>query len=109
MGIECLLSDYVLKYIYCASFCCVQAIMCLVLHRACFQPLYGQLSNVFGSRYPMIFSVALFILGSGLCGGALSTAVLIAGRAVQGVSEGRINMLIDLIICNQAPLTQRGA
>ncbi|PYI32191.1 MFS general substrate transporter [Aspergillus indologenus CBS 114.80] len=79
------------------------------LTTAAFQPLYGQLANVFGRRYPMIFSVVLFILGSGICGGASSAAMLIAGRAVQGVGGGGINMLIDLIICDLVPLTQRGA
>jgi hypothetical protein len=34
------------------------------------QPLYGQVANIFGRRWPMVFSVALFALGSGLCGGA---------------------------------------
>jgi MFS family permease len=28
------------------------------------QPLYGQLANIFGRRWPMIVSVALFALGS---------------------------------------------
>ncbi|GFF96212.1 uncharacterized MFS-type transporter C1399.02 [Aspergillus udagawae] len=79
------------------------------LTTAAFQPLYGQLSNVLGRRYPMIFSVVLFILGSGICGAASSAAMLIAGRAVQGVGGGGINMLIDLIICDLVPLTQRGA
>ncbi|RAH75067.1 MDR family MFS transporter [Aspergillus aculeatinus CBS 121060] len=79
------------------------------LTTAAFQPLYGQLANVFCRRYPMIFSVVLFILGSGICGGASSAAMLIAGRAVQGVGGGGINMLIDLIICDLVPLTQRGA
>ncbi|KAA8643970.1 hypothetical protein EYZ11_008230 [Aspergillus tanneri] len=79
------------------------------LTTACFQPIYGQVANVFGRRYPMIFSVVLFILGSGLCGGASSEAMLIAGRAVQGIGGGGINMLIDLIICDLVPLNQRGA
>ncbi|PYI11659.1 MFS general substrate transporter [Aspergillus sclerotiicarbonarius CBS 121057] len=35
--------------------------------------------------------------------------MLIAGRAVQGVGGGGINILIDLIICDLVPLTQRGA
>ncbi|KAF7118424.1 hypothetical protein CNMCM5793_007941 [Aspergillus hiratsukae] len=79
------------------------------LTTACFQPIYGQVANVFGRRYPMIFSVVLFILGSGLCGGASSEAMLIAGRAVQGIGGGGINMLIDLIICDLVPLNQRGS
>ncbi|KAI9035222.1 uncharacterized protein KD926_004269 [Aspergillus affinis] len=79
------------------------------LTTACFQPLYGQLSNVFGRRYPMISSVVFFILGSGICGGASSAAMLIVGRGIQGVGGGGILMLIELIVCDLVPLAQRGA
>ncbi|EIT73640.1 hypothetical protein AO1008_04766 [Aspergillus oryzae 100-8] len=44
------------------------------------QPLYGQVANIFGRRWPTILSVALFALGSGLGGGASSTEMLIAAR-----------------------------
>jgi hypothetical protein len=45
-------------------------------------PLVAQLSDSFGRRWPMLDSVALFIFGSGLCGGASSMAMLIAGRTM---------------------------
>jgi MFS family permease len=32
------------------------------------QPLFGQLSNIFGRRVPMIVSTGLFALGSGIAG-----------------------------------------
>lgn len=32
--------------------------------------------------------VAIYILGSGICGGARNPAMLIAGRAVQGIGSG---------------------
>lgn len=39
----------------------------------------------------MILSVlAIYILGSGICGGASNGATLIAGRAVQGIGSGGI-------------------
>jgi MFS family permease len=32
-------------------------------------PMFGQLANVFGRRWPLIISGILFMLGSGICGG----------------------------------------
>jgi len=49
------------------------------------QPLFGQLADVFGRRWLMISAVALLVLGSGISGGAVSGAMLIGGRAIQGV------------------------
>ena len=62
-----------------------------------FQPLYGQLANVFGRRWPLISAVACFALGSGISGGASTTAMLIGGRTVQGIGLGGVNMLIDIV------------
>lgn len=72
------------------------------------QPLVGQLANVFGRRWPTIISTAAFILGSGLCGGANTMAMMIAGRVIQGVGAGGINVLIEVIVCDLVPLRQRG-
>lgn len=46
-------------------------------------PLYAQMSNIFGRRHLLLIAVALFILGSGLCGGSSSMGMLIASRAIQ--------------------------
>ncbi|KAK0721229.1 hypothetical protein B0T21DRAFT_351201 [Apiosordaria backusii] len=71
------------------------------------QPLYGLLSNIFGRRYPMIASVLLFVLGSGIAGGANSSAMFISDRLVQGLGGGGTIMLIDLILCDLLPLRER--
>jgi MFS family permease len=71
------------------------------------QPLYGQLSNIFGRRNPMIASVSLFALGSGIAGGASNAATFISRRLVQGLGAGGMVMLIDLIVCNLLPLRER--
>jgi MFS family permease len=57
----------------------------------------------------MLTVVALFALGSGISGGATNSAMLIAGRAVQGIGGGGINLLIELIVSDLVPLRQRGA
>ncbi|KAK5996027.1 MFS-type efflux transporter phmH [Cladobotryum mycophilum] len=78
------------------------------LTSAAFQPLYGQLADLWGRRYVMILATAIFLFGSGLCGGANSMDMLIWGRAVQGIGAGGINMLIDMIICDLVPMRERG-
>lgn len=72
-----------------------------------FQPLYGQMVDVFCRRWLMISSVAFLIFGSGICGDAIGGAMLISGRAVQGIGGGGINLLIELIICDLVPLHER--
>jgi len=75
---------------------------------AAVQPLFGQLSNLFGRRHITLVIVALFTLGSGIAGGATSPAMLIAGRGIQGMGSGGINMIIDVIISDLVPLRERG-
>jgi EmrB/QacA subfamily drug resistance transporter len=72
------------------------------------QPLFGQLANAFGRRWPTITATAAFVLGSGIAGGATNMAMLIAGRVIQGVGAGRINVLCEILVCDLVPLRQRG-
>ncbi|RJE23811.1 resistance protein [Aspergillus sclerotialis] len=72
------------------------------------QPIVGQTANIFGRRWLTILSVIFFALGSGISGGANNTAMLIGGRAVQGIGAGGINTLIDIVISDLVPLRERG-
>ncbi|KAI2026499.1 hypothetical protein LOY97_003940 [Ophidiomyces ophidiicola] len=72
------------------------------------QPLFGQLANVFGRRWPMIIATVLFVVGSGVSGGAANMGQMIAGRALQGLGAGGINVLIEIIVCDLIPLRERG-
>ncbi|OCL14897.1 MFS general substrate transporter [Glonium stellatum] len=74
---------------------------------AVIQPLCGQVSNIFGRRMPMLLALALFTFGSGICGGASSTAMLIAGRTFQGLGAGSMMMLMEVITCDILPLRER--
>ncbi|KAI0106402.1 MFS general substrate transporter [Nemania sp. FL0031] len=71
-------------------------------------PLFGQFCNIFGRRYVMLSVIAVFVLGSGICGGATSGGMLIAGRAVQGVGSGGIIMVSSIIVSDLVPLRERG-
>ncbi|OTA89148.1 hypothetical protein M434DRAFT_374057 [Hypoxylon sp. CO27-5] len=75
---------------------------------AAIQPLIGQLCNVFGRRWNMLISIAVFTLGSGLCGGAKNAGMMIAGRAIQGLGSGGITLLNDIIVSDLVPLRLRG-
>lgn len=77
-------------------------------YSAVLQPLFGQLSDLWGRRPIFIAIIAVFTLGSGLCGGANSAEMLIAARAVQGIGAGGINMIMDLIVCDLVPMRERG-
>jgi MFS family permease len=46
---------------------------------------------------PMIVSVALFAINSSVAGGVGNVATLIAGRTIQGVGAGGINILVEHI------------
>ncbi|KAL2869147.1 major facilitator superfamily domain-containing protein [Aspergillus lucknowensis] len=71
-------------------------------------PMYGQLANVFGRRWPLIISGLTFMLGSGICGGAQSMAAMIAGRATQGIGGAGIGVLCEVVVCDLVPLRERG-
>lgn len=72
-----------------------------------FQPLYGQTANIFGRRSLTLVIVFLFAVGSAVSGPAPSLGALIAGRAIQGMGGGGINVMIDMIVCDLVPLRER--
>lgn len=53
-------------------------------------------------------TVLIFTVGSAICGGASNGGVLIAGRAVQGIGSGGLNMIVDMIVSDLVPLRERG-
>lgn len=56
----------------------------------------------------MIIATAVFTLGSGIAGGANSINMLVAGRLVQGIGAGAINVFIEILICDIVPMRERG-
>ncbi|KAF2756330.1 MFS general substrate transporter [Pseudovirgaria hyperparasitica] len=72
------------------------------------QPIFGQIADIFGRRYPFLVCITCFALGSGISGGAGSAAMLIAGRTVQGLGTAGLFVLSDIIICDIVPPRYRG-
>ncbi|KAI1112818.1 major facilitator superfamily domain-containing protein [Nemania sp. NC0429] len=79
-----------------------------VVSSSVLQPLFGQVSDLFGRLLPLLTSTALFLLGSGIAGGANGPAMLIGGRTVQGVGAGGLYVLLDIVCCDLVPLRERG-
>lgn len=61
-----------------------------LLAQAVSVPVYGKLADMVGRKPIMLVGIALFLLGSVLCGFAWSMPALIAFRAVQGLGAGAV-------------------
>lgn len=73
-----------------------------------FLPMSGGLAQTFGRRPTILVTIALFALGSGICGGAKSMNMLIAGRAIQGFGGGGIQSLTGIVLADLVTLQERG-
>ncbi|MBA2451235.1 MAG: MFS transporter [Chloroflexi bacterium] len=70
-------------------------------------PLYGKLADLFGRRWVFLFGMALFLLGSVLCGLARGMGELVAYRAIQGLGAGAIMPTIFTAIADIYRLQER--
>jgi EmrB/QacA subfamily drug resistance transporter len=61
-------------------------------------PLYGKLSDLYGRKPFYLFAIAIFLVGSVLCGQAHSIYELAAYRAIQGLGAGGLLSLAFAII-----------
>ncbi len=57
-------------------------------------PVYGKLGDLFGRKYVMMTAIAIFTVGSAVCGLAVSMNTLIAARVLQGFGGGGIMVSI---------------
>ncbi|KAI0364582.1 MFS general substrate transporter [Pilatotrama ljubarskyi] len=78
------------------------------LSSTAFLPMSGGIAQMFGRRPALLLSVGLFGLGSGICGGASTMSMMIAGRTVQGLGGGGIQSLSAIILADMVPLHERG-
>jgi EmrB/QacA subfamily drug resistance transporter len=71
-------------------------------------PIYGKLSDLFGRRSILLTGVAIFLLGSLLCGLAQDTTQLILFRAVQGVGSAALFTTAFAVVADIFPPAERG-
>ncbi|PYI07561.1 hypothetical protein BO78DRAFT_385986 [Aspergillus sclerotiicarbonarius CBS 121057] len=72
-------------------------------------PLWGRISDIWGRKLILMIVVALFLAGSLICGVARSTAMVIAGRAIQGIGSGGITVLANICVSDMFNVRRRSA
>lgn len=71
-------------------------------------PLTGYLGDRFGLKKLYVFALAVFTIGSALCGLATSTETMVAARVVQAIGGGMIMPVGMAMIYQIVPLEKRG-
>lgn len=71
-------------------------------------PLWGKLGDLYGRKKLYQASIAIFLLGSILCGVSNSMLMLILSRALQGLGGGGLMVLAQAVIGDLVPPRDRG-
>ncbi|WP_331769302.1 MFS transporter (plasmid) [Embleya sp. NBC_00888] len=71
-------------------------------------PVWGKFGDLFGRKSMYLASIAVFIVGSALCGASRSMGELIAFRVVQGIGAGGIGAGAFALIGALVPPRERG-
>ncbi|KAF7197310.1 MFS transporter L2 [Pseudocercospora fuligena] len=71
------------------------------------QPVWASTSDAFGRKYPLQTSVVLFFVVSIVFAIAKEMKTIIAGRALQGLGGGGIDVLVTMVLANMTTLEER--
>jgi EmrB/QacA subfamily drug resistance transporter len=71
-------------------------------------PLWGKISDLYGRRLIFQAAIIIFLIGSALCGLAMSMPQLIVFRAIQGIGGGGLMAIAFAIIGDVIPARERG-
>ena len=61
-------------------------------------PVFGKLADLFSRRNLMLAGIAIFVIGSTLCGAARSMEMMVWFRAIQGIGGGAIYALAFIVV-----------
>ena len=70
--------------------------------------IFGKLADLYGRKPMLLVGIAVFLLGSILCGVAWSMPSLIAFRLVQGIGAGAIQPVCLTVVGDLYPARERG-
>jgi len=63
-------------------------------------PFWGKLSDVFGRKPIILIANSIFLGGSIVCAVSVSAPMLVAGRSVQGLGGGGVNVLVYVCVAD---------
>lgn len=72
-----------------------------------FQLLFGKLYSIYPIRWIFLGSLAIFEIGSALCGGAPTSTAFIVGRAIAGTGSAGIFSGSLIVMAHTIPLVKR--
>jgi len=70
-------------------------------------PVFGKLADLYSKRRLMLIGIAIFLIGSTLCGAAQGMEAMIVFRAIQGLGGGAIYALSFIVVGVIFPADQR--
>ncbi|KAH7313054.1 MFS multidrug transporter-like protein [Rhexocercosporidium sp. MPI-PUGE-AT-0058] len=70
-------------------------------------PVWAKVSDIWGRKPLLLLAIAIFFLGSLLCGTAKTMVWLILARALQGVGGGGISILVSICISDSFSMRER--
>ena len=71
-------------------------------------PLFGKISDLVGRQRVLQFALAVFLIGSILCGAAQSITQLVLARALQGIGGGGLQALSFVVLGDILSPRERG-
>ncbi len=71
-----------------------------LLTQAILIPIYGRLADLYGRKPVLLFGIAVFLVGSALCGLAWNMMSLIAFRVVQGIGAGALIPVSQTVVAD---------
>src|SRR5205809_2790706 len=71
-------------------------------------PLYGKFGDLYGRKIVLQVAIAVFLVGSALCGVAQNMVQLIAFRALEGIGGGGLIVITISVIGDLIPPRERG-
>ncbi|KAF2249666.1 MFS general substrate transporter [Trematosphaeria pertusa] len=78
-----------------------------LLSNAASMPFWGKLSDVFGRKPVILIANSIFLGGSIVCAVSISAPMLVAGRAVQGLGGGGVNVLVYVCVADLFAIRDR--
>ncbi|OCK74692.1 MFS general substrate transporter [Lepidopterella palustris CBS 459.81] len=78
-----------------------------ILGVAVTEPIYVSVSDVLGRKLPLYSSMVLFAIGAIVFATAQNMSVVIAGRLIQGLEAGGLDVLEEIILADPTSLKER--